>query len=229
LSLTGRLRVDPVVRATFPAYEGSVLYARGLSNGPGDSCSRERLAQAAATAREAFADSKPTDHPEVKAWRDAYSTFRAKPSRYPSSIESLLKRVLGGQDPPEVNKLVDLYNAVSLEYVLPIGGEDWDNLVGPGVLRFAAGDEVFIDLNHDDQTHPRPGEVVWADDAGVTCRRWNWRQCARTQLTERTRNAYFLLESLGGDAERLEAATQALRSTLESESPTCDIEIRTLP
>lgn len=40
------------------------------------------------------------------------------------------------------------------------------------------------------------GEVVWADDLGVTCRRWNWRQGRRTRLTEVSRNAYFILESL---------------------------------
>lgn len=31
--------------------------------------------------------------------------------------------------------------------------------------------------------HPRPGEVIWRDDAGVTCRQWNWRQCTRTRIT----------------------------------------------
>ena len=44
--------------------------------------------------------------------------------------------------------------------------------------------------------HPDPGEVVWCDDAGVTCRRWNWRQARRTQLHDGTTSALFILDAL---------------------------------
>jgi DNA/RNA-binding domain of Phe-tRNA-synthetase-like protein len=54
----------------------------------------------------------------------------------------------------------------------------------------ATGDEPF------DDEHPRPGEIVWADTLGVTCRRWNWRQCTRTRLVEGTTRAYFLFDAL---------------------------------
>jgi DNA/RNA-binding domain of Phe-tRNA-synthetase-like protein len=44
--------------------------------------------------------------------------------------------------------------------------------------------------------HPEPGEVVWCDEAGVTCRRWNWRQGRRTQLRDDTTTALFILDGL---------------------------------
>ena len=44
--------------------------------------------------------------------------------------------------------------------------------------------------------HPEPGEVIWCDDAGVTCRRWNWRQAHRTQLRDDTTTALFILDAL---------------------------------
>jgi DNA/RNA-binding domain of Phe-tRNA-synthetase-like protein len=44
--------------------------------------------------------------------------------------------------------------------------------------------------------HPEPGEVIWRDDAGVTCRRWNWRQCTRTRITDSTVSAAFILDGL---------------------------------
>ena len=44
--------------------------------------------------------------------------------------------------------------------------------------------------------HPEPGEVVWCDDTGVTCRRWNWRQARRTQLSDHTTTALFILDAL---------------------------------
>ena len=44
--------------------------------------------------------------------------------------------------------------------------------------------------------HPLPGEVVWRDDAGVTCRNWNWRQCVRTRLSLHTTRAVFIFDAL---------------------------------
>ena len=68
--------------------------------------------------------------------------------------------------------------------------------------------------------HPEPGEVVWRDDAGVTCRRWNWRQCTRTRLTGSTRNAIFILDALGAlDDAALTAAGEALVDALRATSP----------
>jgi DNA/RNA-binding domain of Phe-tRNA-synthetase-like protein len=121
------------------------------------------------------------------AWRDAFRAFGAK--RYSCSAEALIAR---GADLPRINPLVDRYNAVSMRWAVPVGGEDLDRVAPPVRLVFAAGDEAF---NSPDE-HPRRGEVVWADGLGVTCRRWNWRQCVRTRLTEATTRAYFLFDAL---------------------------------
>ena len=68
--------------------------------------------------------------------------------------------------------------------------------------------------------HPEPGEVVWRDDDGVTCRRWNWRQCARTRLTTQTTRAVFILDALGAmDDHALEEAGRALTGALRTGSP----------
>ena len=82
-----------------------------------------------------------------------------------------------------MNRLTDLYNAVSVLHQVPLGGEDLTRYDGPPRLVRATGQEPF-DTVADGETvveHPDPGEVVWCDDAGVTCRRWNWRQARRTR------------------------------------------------
>ena len=38
--------------------------------------------------------------------------------------------------------------------------------------------------------------MIWRDDLGVTCRRWNWRQGVRTRLDSDARQMWFILESL---------------------------------
>jgi DNA/RNA-binding domain of Phe-tRNA-synthetase-like protein len=81
---------------------------------------------------------------------------------------------------------------------VPLGGEDLARYDGPPRLLRATGEEAF-DTVAAGQTvieHPEAGEVVWRDDAGVTCRRWNWRQCRRTAITDTTTSALFILDAL---------------------------------
>ena len=106
--------------------------------------------------------------------------------------------MVGGRRVPAINRLVDLYNAVSLEFALPVGGEDLARIAGASRLTIATGAEPFDTFRSGEPIveHPAAGEVVWIDDLGVTCRRWNWRQCARTRLTERSTDAFFVLERL---------------------------------
>jgi DNA/RNA-binding domain of Phe-tRNA-synthetase-like protein len=212
------IRVDPSVAAAFPEYRALVVVARGVVNHPSSDASRRLLAEASERARTALAGRAPSELPEIAAWRAAFSRFGAKPSRFPSSVEALLKRAARGDDPPAINALVDSYNAVSLVHRLPIGGEDVDRVAGDVVLRFAAGDEHFDLAGPDGQPAlPEPGEVVWADAEGVTCRCWNWRQGIRTRLTEATVNAYFLLETLApAGMPELEAAARELEANLRA-------------
>jgi DNA/RNA-binding domain of Phe-tRNA-synthetase-like protein len=149
----------------------------------------------------------PLDHPHLLAWREAFRAFGAKPKRYQCSAEALIRRI---EDFPRVNRLVDLYNAVSVRWAVPVGGEDIDRVEGTVRLVFSTGDEPF-----DGGDPPKQGEVVWADSAGVTCRRWNWRQGVRTRLTESTSRAYFLFDALPElDDASLAAAMEDLAARL---------------
>lgn len=70
-------------------------------------------------------------------------------------------------------------------------------------------------------------EVIWCDDAGVTCRRWNWRQGPRTRLTEETTSGIFLLESLAPmHVPDVEAAATELAQLLAEFSPGARITVR---
>ncbi len=226
-----RLRLDPVIADRFPTYSVLVVYAYGLENGPSDAGSEAALRGAESDARLAFGDQKPNTHPHIAAWRQAFGVFGAKPSKYLCSAEALLSRTLKGQDLPAINRIVDYYNAVSVRHVLPLGGEDLDTLGGDLVLTAASGTEPF-DAAGGDGAEPEfadPGEVIWADSIGVTCRRWNWRQGVRTRLTPETRNAYFVIDRLdpfGFDA--LDAASQELIGYLRATSPDVVIETEIL-
>ena len=209
----------PEVVALRPDYRALLVVAEGLEPGPSDGVSERLLGDAEDVAREALGGGEVADHPHVAAWREAFRAFGAKPQRTRPSVEALLRRVPGL---PRVDRLTDAYNAVSVAHVVPLGGEDLDAYRGPLRLVRATGEETFATTagGSDVVEHPEPGEVVWRDDVGVTCRRWNWRQCTRTRLGPCTTRAVFVLDALGplDDAAR-GAAADALVDALRTTSP----------
>jgi DNA/RNA-binding domain of Phe-tRNA-synthetase-like protein len=212
------ITVDESVRELRRDFAVLVMIAEGLGNGPSDDRSTGWL--------ESAGDRAAPEDPHVQAWREAYAAFGAKPKRTRPSVDALLRRA---DALPAVNRVVDAYNAVSVEYALPIGGEDLDAYQGPARLVRATGTEPFDTTANGAPAveHPDAGEVVWRDDEGVTCRRWNWRQCVRTRITESTKNGLFLLERLEPySLERLHAAAEDLAARLRAVAPDVRIESR---
>ena len=219
-------QVDPAIRERFPHYTARIMVARGL-NVQDSGFALEQLRNAEAHAREHFGFAKASEHPHMQAWREAFRNFGMKPSDFLNSSEALLSRVLKGKELPSIHPLVDVYNAVSIRHVIPVGGENLAAAVGTARLVLATGEEPF-DTMQDGQIgvqHPKPGEVVWRDDAGVTCRAWNWRQCVRTRLEGEIKNAYFVLDCLEPMTPvALELAASELEALLQVLSPDCTLE-----
>ncbi len=212
--------VDSAVFALRPDYRALLLAVDGIVPGPGDQDSDALLQAAQAAARRALNSGPAEELPHVAAWREAYRAFGAKPQRTRNSLEALLRRAESGL--PRVNRLTDYYNAVSVLHQIPLGGEDLIRYAGPPRLVRATGAEPF-DTVADGLAvteHPDPGEVVWCDEAGVTCRRWNWRQARRTQLREDTSAALFILDALDPvTGQELRAAADDLVARLTRLGP----------
>jgi DNA/RNA-binding domain of Phe-tRNA-synthetase-like protein len=189
-------RVDDAVFALRPDYRALLLAVDGIAPGPTDDQSEALLRRAEEAAAGFLAGAPLEELPHVAAWREAYRLFSAKPQRTRNSLEALTRRAPVGL--PRVNRLTDIYNAISVLHQVPLGGEDLTCYAGSPRLIRAAGTESFETVADGQAVleHPDPGEVVWCDDAGVTCRRWNWRQGPRTQLTPHTTAAFFILDAL---------------------------------
>ncbi|WP_373419171.1 B3/B4 domain-containing protein [Kocuria sp. UCD-OTCP] len=157
--------------------------------------------------------------PHVAAWREAYRAFGAKPQRTRNSLEALTRRAASGL--PRVNRLTDLYNAVSVLHQIPLGGEDLAGYHGAPRLVRATGQEPFDTVAGGEPVieHPEPGELVWCDQSGVTCRRWNWRQGRRTALTAETTTALFILDALAPMTDEALHAAEDLASRLADLGP----------
>jgi DNA/RNA-binding domain of Phe-tRNA-synthetase-like protein len=188
------------ITSAFPDYRVAFVFAEALTIASERPAALDALiAQRENAARARFAGTELAQIPGVAAWRAAYKGFGIKQTRYRSSVERLVKNVLAGRPLARVNAFVDLYNAVSLQHVLPLGSDDLDRVTPPLVFRYARADDSFVDMAEasEEPEAPRPGEVVFADAAHVLCRRWNWRQDARSIITPATGRAVVTVQSNG--------------------------------
>ena len=145
-----------------------------------------------------------SDQPLIKQWRAIYKSFGEKKAR--SSIEALIRRIVGGKGLYRINALVDLYNLASLRFELPAGGEDIDTMPDVLELTTATGTEVFKPLGAAEPENPNPGEIIYKTGDIVVCRNFNYRESDITKLTPSTTNAIIVFEDPTGCEETLNAA-----------------------
>ena len=206
-----------------PDYVALSIRAHGGRNGPSSLLAEADLSNLARHDLE----HAPWAEAHLTAWRDAFRAFGAKPQRTPCSAEALRARAARDGALPQINAVVDLYNAISVTFAVPIGGEDAGKYQGVPRLIRAAGDEPFETVR---DGAPRTetadaGEVVWRDDSGVTCRRWNWRQTPRTGLGPATTEMWFVIERLAPmPLDQLTKAGDMLVAGLRALAPDVGIE-----
>ncbi|HVF91246.1 MAG TPA: phenylalanine--tRNA ligase beta subunit-related protein [Blastocatellia bacterium] len=202
----------------YPEALVGVVIARDIDNA-GEAPQIDRfLKEQEARVIDAMSRANMLEDPRISSWREAYRKFGAKPQKYYSSVESLVRRVVNGQKIPNINKLVDIYNGVSLKYIVPAGGEDLDRIRGDVALTIAGdGEAPILLIGERDERAPKRGEVIYRDEAGAICRRWNWREAERTKLTEGTRNAILVIEALKSEYRgAVEEATSEMADLIKA-------------
>ena len=192
-----KLVITDTIFDEFPELVLGVVILHNIDNSQNRTEITEMLRQAEAALPGKFGSTPVIEHPYIAPWREAYRKFGAKPKDYPSSVENLTRRVLNGATIGHINNLVSLYNTISLRYILPVGGEDLDKIMGDVLLTRAGKDEpAVILLGEKEARAPHAGEILYKDEVGAICRRWNWKEADRTKLTHGTHNAVLVIEAL---------------------------------
>lgn len=176
-------------------------------------------------------DDVPWAENHLAAWDEVFKAFGAKPKRTPCSASALRKRVMRDGSLPPLDPVVDIYNAISIRYAIPVGGENLAAYSGAPRLTLADGSEPFDTVKEGEPVveNPEPGEVIWRDDLGITCRRWNWRQGIRTRLDSQAQSMWFILESLPSmPLAALQEAGDELVSNLQKLMPGATARIQLL-
>jgi len=191
-----KFRVSLEIFGAFPGLIVGMVVARGIDNRGVCPEIRASIEKIQKDIRIDLSPESLIEHPKIQSWRKAYAVFGAKPRKHRSSVENLYRMTLEGRNFRSINKIVDIYNYISLKHMIPVGGDDLAKVEGNVVLKFARGEELFTPLGSDEVQTARQGEVIYMDEKDVLCRRWNWRECEKTKMTEESLDVLLVSEGL---------------------------------
>ena len=212
-----KFKIDHKIFEKFPGLTIGVVICKNLNNSGIQEEIQKEIREQENSIRLKYNTETLSQTPKIDIWRKTYSAFGAKPKENKSSVENLYRLVLQRVNLRHINKLVDIYNFISLKHMVPVGGEDINKIEGDVILTFAEPNEPAVLLLGDKESRPpHAGEVIYKDNISAICRRWNWREADRTKFTEETKNCFLVLEGLlPVTKEEIENATEELKELVQ--------------
>lgn len=225
-----RFRHSDKVWTDFPTLVPGVLHAEGISR---DRDVGQQVAAYGAVTERRLASAVESELPEIQAWRRAYARLGLKPTQYRCASESLMRRFRKEGALSKIHPLVDLCNAISMAYAIPVAALDVAQIAGALEVRHATGDETYLTFAGTTE-HPAPGEVTFVDAAGnAHARRWTNRQSGRSAVSPTTNTVLIVAEALHDtaldDVHRLVATLADELSTVWSTSAKTAVLSRSNP
>ena len=153
---------------------------------------------------------------DIVPYRDAFKAIGINPNRYMCSIEALLDRIAKGKGFPHINAIVDMGNAVSIKYHLPIGAHDMGTIEESLDVRFADAEDTFIPFGNGEMEKPEEKEVIYVSGHQVRTRRWTWRQSEIGKIQESTSDVLFPIDGFTDlNKDKVEEAAKELAEMAE--------------
>lgn len=207
---------DKIFKKVNGLYVG-VVVADGIDNTKNGEVFKEMLNKYMGKAKDQYLDKKVKEAKDIIPYREAFRKLDINPNKYRCSIEALFTRISKGKDIPSINPLVDLNNATSLKYTVPMGTHDLTGVKSDSIqMRFATDNDVFIPMGSDKMESPDKNEVVYAIDNDIRTRHWTWRQSDHGKITKDTQTVFFPIDGFKGiNDDRVDAAVQELTEILK--------------
>jgi DNA/RNA-binding domain of Phe-tRNA-synthetase-like protein len=205
----------PDIWSRYPELAAGAIHCEGIRR---DVDAGAAIARLHAMARQRLdAVTSESELPEIQAWRRVYSRMGLKPTQYRCASESLLRRFKKEGDIPAIHPLVDVCNAASMAYGIPVAGIDLDQVAEWLQVRLADGTESYQAFSGEIE-HPEPGEVTFVDARNRShARRWTNRQSGLSAIRDETRRVVIVCEAVHATASADVARLVAdLAATLES-------------
>lgn len=155
-------------------------------------------------------------HPSIKVWKEIYEKdFQVSSTKFRSSLEALVRRVVTGKSMWNICNVVDLYNCCSVLSLLPIGGYDLNKISGNIRVRFARSNEPFLGLREKMLLYAQSNHIVYTDDEQILCYLWNYKDAEKTSIQSSTRDVIFFIDSVNVDQDYMKKAIDAMSQRLE--------------
>ena len=197
------------------AYFGVVM-AKSIDNSKVYPKIEQLLDESIATAAQHFEGKKVKEEPDILPYREAFRALGINPNKYLCSIEALFTRIAKGKGMPHINPVVDLGNAVSLKYTLPMGAHDLGGSSEDICIRLAQPGDTFLPFGGDVEETPDAGEVVYAVGQQVRTRRWTWRQSEHGKITSESTDIFFPIDGFTDvNREQILAARNELQALVK--------------
>ena len=206
-----RFIVEEKVFSALPTACFGVVAAYGIDNRKLDPRPAELLQQGIAAVEEKFSTARAKESLEIAPYREAFLKLGINPNKFMSSIEALASRIEKKKGFPTINPAVDLGNAMSLKYLLPMGAHDMDAAAGDIMVRFSRQGDLFTPFGETQAEILTDGELIYSAGDRVKTRRWIWRQSEEGKVMETSRNIFFPIDGFtDSNQERVESARDEL-------------------
>jgi len=187
-----------------------VVYAAGIDNAERKSEIDLLLNQSIGSVEERFQNTKVKEAREILYYREAFTRLGINPNKFLTSIEAMVTRIGKGKGFPKINSVVDLGNAISLKYLVPLGAHDVDQAPGDIMVRFSQEGDYFIPFGTEEKETLENGELIYVAGDQVKTRRWIWRQSEIGKVTETSRNIFFPIDGFCDNCEQVLRARDEL-------------------
>ena len=200
-----------------------IIIARGIDNTKKYDFIEKMLADEIVSIEEEYRDKKVKELPEIELYREAFRKLDINPNKYMCSIEALVSRTVKSKYVPNINPIVDLGNALSLKYRIPLGIHDIDRFSGDIEIRFANENDKFIPFGGEGYDNPDIGEVIYVSGNDVKTRRWTWRQGENSKVDETIKNAFIPLDGFTENKENILKLQKEFSDILTSMGVECTL------
>ena len=195
-----------------------VVVARGIDNSKEYKNISKLLDESLSLAENKYLDKKVKEEESVIPYREAFEKIGINPNKFQCSVEAMFNRISKGKRIPHINPLVDLNNAISLKYTLPMGTHDLSKSDLDIEMRYSREGDTFIPMGTDEKENVDMNEVVYAVGNNVRTRRWTWRQSTEGMIDENTNYVFFPIDGFKGfNDDKVVEAVEELKSILTSE------------
>lgn len=193
-----------------------VVMAKGIDNSKAYPEIDRLLDESITAAAQRFEGKKVKEEPDILPYREAFRALDINPNKYLCSIEALFTRIAKGKGMPHINPVVDLGNAVSLKYTLPMGAHDLGGSSEDICIRLSLPGDTFLPFGGETEETPDSGEVVYAVGHQVRTRRWTWRQSEHGKITPESTDIFFPIDGFTDfNREQVLAARDELQALVK--------------